>query len=446
MTPDVDNGASNLAVGPSPALAWYTTLVLFVLTVIAMADRLAISMLIGPIKHEFGVGDFQASLLVGAAFSLFYTIFLVPIGWASDHFSRRRVLFVCLAIWTFASVACGFAGSLLILFAMRMLVGAGEAGLAPSAHGIIGQNFPHERLAKPLALQSVGMQVGAAIGVAASGAILSAGATGAFAGIPIIADMSPWRVAFIAIGMPGLIALALVPTLHDPSGRPDRRAKSDASAPSVRPFLKRNWAMMALLYSGAGISAMAFGSVSAWMPEFMQREYAISPAEAGASLGMIMLAAAVLSQATFSALIDYLAGKGRLDAPLTVGIGPVAIAAVVAIVAYSADSTNAFLFWQFILLFLIIPCGGIYNTAVQQIAPPALRSRLSSLLILSISLLGFGAGPAMVGWLSEFVVGADRLGTAIAIVMSGALCVTLVIVLLTIAPFVRYQREKPGLQ
>lgn len=51
---------------PPRSVAWRSAVVIFVITVIAMADRMSIAMLIGPIKRDFAIGDFQASLLVGA--------------------------------------------------------------------------------------------------------------------------------------------------------------------------------------------------------------------------------------------------------------------------------------------------------------------------------------------------------------------------------------------
>ncbi len=104
-------------------------------------------------------------------------------------------------------------------------MGAGEAGIGPCSHGIIGASFPRHELSKPLALQGIGFQVGPAVGVAAAGAILGAGAAGAFEGIPLLQDLAPWRVAFILIGLPGLLALALIPLLHDP----DRARQTSAS-------------------------------------------------------------------------------------------------------------------------------------------------------------------------------------------------------------------------
>jgi MFS family permease len=236
---------------PPRSVAWRSAVIIFLISAIATADRMSIAMLIGPIKKDFGIGDFQASLLIGAAFTSFYILFLIPIGWAADRYSRTKVLAICLFLWSLATVACGWAGGFVMLFLQRMLVGAGEAGMAPTVHGIIGDSFPREALAKPLALQGIGFQVGSAVGVAAAGAIVSAAATGAFAGLPLLADMAGWRVAFVLIGLPGLLALVLIPLLHDP--RAKLRASGTPTEP-IMPFLRANRSLvaMALLFGGVG--------------------------------------------------------------------------------------------------------------------------------------------------------------------------------------------------
>jgi hypothetical protein len=55
---------------PPRGKPWLSAVVVFVVAAIATADQMAISMLIGPIKREFAIGDFQASLLVGLALQL----------------------------------------------------------------------------------------------------------------------------------------------------------------------------------------------------------------------------------------------------------------------------------------------------------------------------------------------------------------------------------------
>jgi MFS family permease len=397
-------------------------MVIFLITAIALADRMAIAMLIGPIKAEFGIGDFQASLLVGLAFTLFYVLFLLPIGMAADRFSRAKVLAVCLAVWSLATVLCGFATGFVALFICRMLAGSGEAAIGPCSQGIIGSSFPRHAMAKPMALQGIGFQVGPAIGVAAAGAILAAGASGAFAGWPLLGDLAPWRVAFILIGLPGLLALLLVPLLHSPSPAP---AGASGAEGQLLPFVRTNKGDLTLFLLTAGCSAIATGVITAWVPEYLQRVLGASPAEAGSALGLILLAAAFVGQGALATVIDWLAAKGVQDAPLRAALVPVALAIPLGWLAFSATSTASF----YPLLFLLALCtsslNAAHNTVAQTIAPSALRARVGALFIFAINVIGFAIGPALVGALSQYVLGEAELGAAMRLVAVISMALTL---------------------
>ncbi len=416
---------------PPRGRAWLSAVVIFIITAIALADRMAIAMLIGPIKAEFGIGDFQASLLVGLAFTAFYVLFLLPIGMAADRFSRARVLAVCLAVWSLATVLCGFATGFAALFVARMLAGSGEAAIGPCSQGIIGSSFPRHALAKPLALQGIGFQAGPAIGVAAAGAILGAGAAGAFAGIPVLEDLAPWRVAFILIGLPGLLALLLVPLLHSPTPAPQLASQPAAG---LAAFARANRGLLTLLLATAGLSAMATGVVTAWVPEYLQRVLGVSPAAAGRALGMILLAAAFVGQGLLATAIDWLAAKGHNDAPFRAGLVPVVAAIPLGWLAFSATSAAAFypLFFAFALC--ISSFNAINNTVAQMIAPPALRSRVGALFVFAINIVGFAIGPALVGALSQYVLGEANLGPAMRLVCTLSLVATLALVWAARAP------------
>lgn len=427
----------NETTGAYPPLrkAWLSAVVIFVLTAIALADRMAIAMLIGPIKAEFGIGDFQASLLIGFAFTLFYVLFLMPIGAAADRFSRPKVLAVCLLIWSLATILCGFTVGFVSLFLARMLMGAGEAAIAPCSHGIIGASFPRHQLSKPLALQGIGFQVGPAVGVAAAGAILGAGSAGAFAGIPLLGDMAAWRVAFILIGLPGLLALALIPLLTDPDADRRKRATTpEGPQAALMPFLKSHKLLMVLMLPASGISAVGAGVVTGWVPEYLQRTLGVSPAEAGSMLGLIMLVSAFAGQGLYAVIVDWLAAKGVLDAPIRVGLLPFAAAIPLAWFAFDTQDTPTFYALLFAFALSVAPGNAINNTVAQMIAPPALRSRISAMFILSISILGFAIGPAIVGWLSEYVVGEARLGEAMQWTATGGAAITFVLLLLARKP------------
>jgi len=399
--------------------------------VIGMADRFAIAVLIRPIKAEFGIGDFQAGLLVGAAFALFYALALLPMGWLADRFSKRRILFFCLAFWTLATMACGLAGSFLALFVCRMLVGSGEAALGPCGQGIIGASFRREELAKPIAFYSIGIQVGAAFGVFVAGAVLTAGANGALSGLPIIGEMAPWRVAFIVLGIPGLLALCLVPLINDPTQKLQSQIKEKLEP--IMPFLKEHGAIYVFLFLGTSISAGGFGSLSAWAPEFMIREYGMSPAKAGGAFGSVMLFSALSSQFLYSTSVDAFAKRGMVDSAIRVGLLPLVLSIPAAFFAMTAQSESVFLIGLFVLMFCLMPLSAMGITALHQIAPNKFRARLTSILILLITFMGFAIGPAAVGWFSEFVFGEAKLGLAI----------LTVIVVAEVLAFVFFWKTKP---
>ena len=61
-------------------------------------DRQILSLLVGPIRADLGISDFQFSLLQGFAFALFYTLFGIPIARWADHGQRARIIVA--AFWS----------------------------------------------------------------------------------------------------------------------------------------------------------------------------------------------------------------------------------------------------------------------------------------------------------------------------------------------------------
>lgn len=71
----------------------------------------------------------------------------IPVyGRLSDVYGRKRMLYIAIAIFLVASVACGFARSMAMLISFRALQGLGAGGIQPVATTIIGDVFtPVER-------------------------------------------------------------------------------------------------------------------------------------------------------------------------------------------------------------------------------------------------------------------------------------------------------------
>jgi EmrB/QacA subfamily drug resistance transporter len=78
-------------------------------------------------------------------YSLGMVIALPIAGRMSDQFGRRRVYLCGVALFTTASLLCGFASGIYMLIAFRALQAIGGAALQPSAAGIIADHFGRDR-------------------------------------------------------------------------------------------------------------------------------------------------------------------------------------------------------------------------------------------------------------------------------------------------------------
>lgn len=114
--------------------SWWMLAILLALYVLALIDRGAIALLVVPIQKDLALSDVQMGVILGPAFAISYSLFGLPMGWASDRFSRRLILFVAITIWSLAAAGSGLATSFMILLIARVLVGAGEAALSPIAY------------------------------------------------------------------------------------------------------------------------------------------------------------------------------------------------------------------------------------------------------------------------------------------------------------------------
>jgi MFS family permease len=182
--------------------------------------------------------------------------------------------------------------------------------------------------------------------------------------------------------------------------------------------------------------------VTGWIPEYLQRTYGVSPKQAGATLGLLLLLAAFVGQGIYAIIVDWLVARGVKDATLKVGLIPIALSIPLAWIAFRADSAASFVPLLAGLLLCIAPCNAISNTVIQTIAPAPLRSRLTALAILSVSIFGFTLGPALAGWLSQYVFGEANLGSAIQVVIMGSMATAVVLLLLLRPRLLAYLENK----
>ena len=65
---------------PASSRAWYSVVVLSLVSMMSNIDRGIVNLLVGPIKRDLHLSDTAISLLIGLTFSLAYVLFSFPLS------------------------------------------------------------------------------------------------------------------------------------------------------------------------------------------------------------------------------------------------------------------------------------------------------------------------------------------------------------------------------
>lgn len=410
--------------GVSRGRAWWTVSLLGLLYILSFVDRVILALLVQPLKADLHVSDLQLGLLFGPAFAVFYAVLGLPIARLADRGNRKWLIVAGVLLWGLATVGSGFAVSLTQLIALRVGLAIGEAALTPSAHSLIGDLFPPHR--RPLAASLY-----SALGMAgASGAYI----LGAFVIQTVkqahlagpIADLGPWRLVFILVGVPSVIGGLLVAfTTREP---PRALTAASAQLRELLAHLRSNLRLYVGLFGGAGLTQAVGYALVAWGPEFLRRHHGWTIQHAGYALGLTGLAAGFGGTLAAPAISRLLERRGREDGTVLVCIAGLAIGAGLAVAGPLQTSPYAFLGLAALASFCLTGVSNNVLVAMQLVAPARMRATLVALLLMSITLLGLGIGPAGVAMIStRFPAGGLGLGLS---VLAGAVAVPAVLLLL----------------
>ena len=392
MTDIAQPSGAPAAAPRSTPYAYLVVLVLMLVYIFNFLDRQILSILAEPIREDLNLSDTQLGMLTGLAFALFYTTLGIPVAWLADRARRTWIIAAACAIWSAFTALCGTAQNFWQLLFYRIGVGAGEAGGSPPSYSLIADYFPPHRRGTALALYSLGVPLGSAIGTAVGG---------------FVAAEYGWRVAFFAVGVPGMVlALLVLLIVREPRrGAMDPVAHGQtAHAPSVS--LPRavggffsNPTLLAVGLS-SGLSAFVGYAMLNWGPAFLIRVKGMSLTDIAVWYALVTGITSAIGTFGSGWLVDRL---GRLN-PRAYAYVPAAAFAI------SIPFFIGFLLapsWPVALLFLAIPSlmNNMYLapaiTVVQNAVPAAQRSVSGAVLLFVLNLIGLGGGPVFVGAISD---------------------------------------------
>jgi MFS family permease len=400
---------------PPPLQAWYGVGVFTIATAFAFIDRQILVLLVGPIKVDLGVSDMQMSLLIGFAFVMFYVMLGIPIARLADVHSRRLIIGIGVAFWSTMTVLCGLAQNYWQLFWARVGVGAGEACNGPATFSILADSFPPEQLPKATAVVSAGFFLGSGIALIVGGAVIQIVSTASGITVPGLGELRPWQVAFIVVGLPGLLVAALVGTVREPKRRGLYRTAQLAAGGKIRSvpipeifrFMHGDWKTYAPMYAGMALRAMTAFGLAAWLPSFFIRTYEWSAPQVGYSVGLVLLTISPLGLFAGGALAERLARRGYDDANMRVNLAST-ILVLPTSTLYPLMPTAE---WALALFatnsFLASLSPGPANAALQIVTPNQMRAQFTALYLFLFNLIGFGLGPVFVAALTDYVFAAD---------------------------------------
>jgi len=133
------------------------------------------------------------------AYALLLSAFLLVGGSLGDHYGRRRVFLIGIALFACASAACGFAVNIHQLIAARALQGLGAALLVPGSLAIISSSFSEDQRGRAIGTWSGFSAITTAIGPVIGGWLIEHVSWRAvfFINIPLavlVMVISLWRV------------------------------------------------------------------------------------------------------------------------------------------------------------------------------------------------------------------------------------------------------------
>jgi MFS family permease len=398
---------------PPRGYAWTVVAILVATAVLSYTDRQVLSLLVDPIRADLGISDTQMSLLLGTAFAVVYGLAGIPLGLLADRISRRNLIFAGVLVWSVGTLMCGFSHNFGELFAGRIVVGLGEAGLSPAAISLLSDYFPPSRRGTAVGcfLSGIAMGIGAAIFI--GGGVLHFVQLGALAATPL-AGQAPWRLVLIVIGAPGLLWALAILVIREPQRRAEERSADTAA--NEGGWRSATWARVVPIYIVVAMASLVDNAVGAWAPTLLIREFSRDPAQIGLELGLLLTAGFGGGVSLGGWLADRAGASGGWPRKLLVCV---VCGALIVPVAMSINVP------EFGVVLLAVPVyfalSGIVTACgfslILDVVPGRSRGLAMAVSFFLNVALGAGVGPTAVALASEHVFGSGAgLGPAISLV------------------------------
>ena len=364
--------------------SWYALSLLTLIYVFNYLDRTIIYILLPLIKREMAFTDLQLALLGSMSFVIFFTVLGIPFGRLADRAVRKNMIAAGLAVWSLFSGLTGFANGFWSILICRVMVGVGEATLGPAALSLLSDYFPPRVRATVQAIYSSGIAIGAGL------AFFLGGWLGQYYG---------WRVAFYALGFPGLFIAVLAYFLRE-----EPRGKTEVATTK---YTARDWKILfksvplRYHYLGYGCFGLAANNLSFWGPTFVTRVYKLDLLTIGFYGGLLTLLVGVPGTILGGYLADKFRRFGR-GGRMLFGALAALIAVPFWLLFIFSGNLLLLLVANLVLLGLSLVWLGPAAADVHDIAGPELRGLGIGVYFFAV-IIAYGIGSLIIGQVNDWL-------------------------------------------
>src|SRR5438128_9417829 len=199
------------------------------------------------------------------AYSLLLSAFVLVGGSLGDHYGRRRIFLIGVALFASASAGCGFAADIRQLIAARALQGLGAALLVPGSLAIISSSFSEDERGRAIGTWSGFSAITAGIGPVMGGWLI---------------EHVSWRAVFF-INLPIALLVILIALGHVAENSDKENTRVD-------------W--LGAILAATGLGALVYGLIESSRLGFADKSVILVLTAAGALLVVFLFVEARISQ------------------------------------------------------------------------------------------------------------------------------------------------------
>ena len=141
---------------------WWLMVLLVTGMIICYAHRGALGVAAPFMIKELNLSPAVMGVLLSAFFWL-YSFMQMPAGWLVDRFGVKKAYAFGFVLWSLASACTGFAGGLIALIILQMLLGVGQAVAFPASARAVANWFQNKERGTVTATYLTGVRLGQAL-------------------------------------------------------------------------------------------------------------------------------------------------------------------------------------------------------------------------------------------------------------------------------------------